>query len=111
VERLLDSPGLHDLVDRVLRSETATDLVDSFFDGPLFARFVDELLAGQALWMLVDRIASSPGVKAAVSRQGRGFADQLSEQLRTRSRWADDLVEQLVLRLLGRPSTQTLADD
>lgn len=94
----------------MFRSDTATELVDAFFDGPLFERFVDGLLEGQALWMLVDRVAGSPAVTAAVSQQGLSFADQLAGQMRTRSRWADDLVEQVVARLLRRPASDSPAE-
>jgi hypothetical protein len=110
VERVLDSPRLQDLVDRMLRSQTATDVIDAFFDGPLFDRFVDGLLDAQALWNLVDQVAASPAVTAAVSQQGLSFADQLGGQLRSRSRWADDLVEQVVWRLLGRPPRDAPAE-
>jgi hypothetical protein len=102
LERLLDGARLQELADRMFRSRLATDVVDAFFDGPLFGRFVDELLAGEALWMLVDRVAASPAVTAAVSQQGLSFAEVLTDQLRSRSRWADDLVDQVVARLLRR---------
>lgn len=81
--------------------------IDEFFDSGLFDRFVDRLLASDALWRLVDEIAQSPSVAAAISGQGLGFADQFGEELRTRSRRADAWLEQAARRAAHRrPRTE-----
>ena len=95
------NPRIHALMRRALYSETAKDLVDDFFDSGLFDHFVDRLLASDGLYRLVDEIAESPSVTAAISGQGLGFADQLGGELRTRSRRADHWLER---RLRRRPS-------
>jgi hypothetical protein len=59
-------------------------------------------LASPALWRLVDEIAASPAVTAAITQQSLGFADQVEEQVRMRSRGADDWLEQKVRRLTRR---------
>lgn len=86
----------------LLESDTATSVIDDFFDSGLFDRFVDRLLASEALWRLVDEIAQSPSVTAAVSGQGLSFADQLGGEMRARSRRADDWLERTARRVTHR---------
>jgi hypothetical protein len=92
------NPRIHALIRRALYSDTARDLVDDFFESGLFDRFVDRLLASDSLWRLIDEVADSPSVTAAISGQGLGFADQLGAELRTRSRLADRWLERRVGR-------------
>ncbi len=62
------------------------------FDSGLADQFVDRLLTSKAVWRLVDEIADSPAVTAAVTQQGLGFADQVGGELRARARQADDWI-------------------
>ncbi len=104
LERLLSSDRLHLAIERILDSEGAQRAVDAFFDSGLFERFVDRLLASDSLWHLVDEIAASPAVTAAISQQGLGFADQVGDQIRGRSRKADAWIERTALRITHRRS-------
>ena len=106
-ERLLDSARLQAIVAQVVGSEGATDLIDTFFDSGLFDRFVDRLLASDGLWRLVDEVAASPAVRAAVSQQGLGFADQVGQAVRARSRNGDRRLERAADRLMGRHPTES----
>ena len=110
LDNLLDSPRLHAAVEQVLESEGAKKLVDTFFDSGLFDRFVDRLLASDGLWRLVDDIAGSPAVTAAISQQGLGFADQRGDQVRARSRQADDWIERRAQKLVHRREQPQAAD-
>lgn len=99
---------------RALESETASRLVDSFFASGLLDRVIDRLLADEALWRLIDEIAGSPAVMAAISQQGRGFADQVGGEVRAGSRKADDWLERAARRLRDRqprPSPTQLDPD
>lgn len=96
---LLDSPELQASLAEALRSDGARQVVAEFFDGPLFDQVVDELLASRALGRLVDEIAGSPAVTAAITQQGFGFADQVGQEVRARSRRADAWTERVALRL------------
>jgi hypothetical protein len=87
---------------QALESEGATQLVDSLFDSGFIDRLFERLLASESLWHLIDEIAGSPAVTAAVSQQGLGFADEVGDQVRTRSRKADDWMERAARRLIGR---------
>jgi hypothetical protein len=83
-------------------SDGAARLIDSLFDSGLIDRFLERLLASESLWHLIDEIAGSPAVMAAISQQGLGFADEIGDQVRSRSRKADDWVERAARRLIGR---------
>jgi hypothetical protein len=107
LERLLVSVRLQAIVAQVVRSEGATQLIDTFFDSGLFDRLVDRLLSSDGLWRLVDEVAASPAVRAAVSQQGLGFADQVGETVRARSRNADRRLERAADRLTRRHPTDS----
>ena len=110
LERLLDSSRLQAIIERVLRSDGATRAVDTFFDSGLFDHFIERLAASDALWRLIDEIAQSPAVMAAVSQQGLGFADQFGGEMRSRSRKADDWLENAARRLTHRREQASAAE-
>jgi hypothetical protein len=107
LERLLDSARLQAIVAQVIQSDGATQLIDTFFDSGLFDRFIDRLLASDGLWRLVDVIAASPTVRAALSQQGLGFADQVGDAVRVRSRKGDRRLERAADRLMHRHPTES----
>jgi hypothetical protein len=110
IERLLDSPRLQAIVKQLMRSEGAAGLIDMFVDSGLLDRFIDRLLSTDGLWRLVDEIAASPAVTAAISQQGLGFADQLGGALREGSRKADQRVERTAHHLTRRNSKGVATD-
>lgn len=103
LSRALDSARVQAAVVRALESEGAKRIVDGVFDSGLFDRVIERLLASDALWRLVEEIADSPSVTAAISQQGLGFADQVGDEVRARSRKADDWLERAARRLSRRP--------
>lgn len=105
LERLLADSRLQAMVSQVVGSEGAAQVVDKFFGSRLFDRLVDGLLASDGLWRLVDEVAASPAVMAAVSQQGLGFADQLGNAVRARSRKGDRRLERAADRLAGHKTT------
>lgn len=98
----INSTHLQAALKLALESDGAAQLVDSLFDSGLLDRLFERLLESEALWRLIDEIASSPAVTAAISQQGLGFADEIGDQVRTRSRKADDWMERAARRLVGR---------
>jgi len=117
LERALDSDGVKRLVDRLFDSGLLDQVVDRLFDSGLLARVIDRmfdsglidqvferLLASDALWHLIDEVAASPAVTAAISQQGLGFADQVGDEVRGRSRKADDWLERAARRVAHRPA-------
>jgi hypothetical protein len=98
----INSPQVLAALVNALSSDAAERLVDSLFDSGLIDRLLERLLASDSLWHMIDEIAASPAVTAAISQQGLGFADQVGEQVRDRSRRADDWVERAARRLVHR---------
>lgn len=107
----INSPRVRETVKEALDSDTARDVVAGFFASGLFEEFVDQLLASPALWRLVDEIAASPSVTAAITQQSLGFADQVEEEVRMRSRGADDWLEQKVRKLARRRQSNATAPE
>lgn len=106
VEQLLSTALESEHVQRGLRrafeSDGARKLVDSLFESGLVDHFADRLLQSRALWRLVDEIADSPAVTAAITQQSLGFADQVGEEVRRRTRTADDWLEWSARRVTRR---------
>ncbi len=98
----LASPRVQAAARRALASDGTRRLVDSFFDSGLFDHFIVRLGESDALWQLIDEIAQSPTVTMAISQQGLGFADQVSAEVRHRSRSADDWLGRTARRLAHR---------
>jgi len=99
---VIESPAVQAALESVLSSEAAARLVDTFFDSGLFDHLIDRLVKSDALWSMIDEIAGSPAVTAAISQQGLGFADQVGDQMRDRSRRADDWLERAARRVIHR---------
>ena len=100
VDQALESPGMERLVDRIVESrlieETVTRVVDDV---------VGELPSSESMWALIDVIAQSPAVTEAITQQGFGFADQVADEVRERSRRIDARLERGAWRLLRRRQT------
>ena len=101
---VVESPALQSALERVMSSESTSRLVDTFFDSGMLDHIIERLLASDALWNLIDEVAGSPAVRAAISQQGLGFADQVGDQVRDRSRSADDWLERAARRMIHRRS-------
>ncbi len=102
VGRAVDSPAAERLVGRAVDSPGAERLVGRVIDSRMLDAAMLQLLESDGLWVLVEKIAQSPAVTAAISQQGLGFADQMAGVVRDRSRTADDRLERLVRRLARR---------
>jgi hypothetical protein len=106
VERLATpiarSGAVERLVGDALQSQVTEELAGRAIDSALMDQIVERLLASEDLWILVDEIAASPAVTAAISRQGMGLADQFAGVVRERSTRADDRIERSLRRLLHR---------
>jgi hypothetical protein len=103
VDNLFDSGLLDQVITRMFESGLLDRVVAQMFDSGLFDRILERLVASDGLWQAVDEIAASPAVTAAISQQGLGFADQVTDQVRARSRKADDWLERAARRLAHRP--------
>jgi len=106
----LDSEGAERLLSSVLETEgmqrLVLQVVESRVVEEAVARLIDDVAArlpdSEAMWTLIDVIAQSPAVADAIARQGVGFADQVADEVRDRSRAVDARLERGVRRLLRR---------
>lgn len=103
VDRLFDSGVLDQVIARMFETGLIDRVIAQMFDSGTIDRLLDRLLASEGLWHMIDEIAGSPAVTAAVSQQGLGFADQVTDEVRARSRKADDWLERAARRLAHRP--------
>jgi hypothetical protein len=109
VRALIEGP----LIDVAVRSAVEAQLVEHVAAELARTGEIDRLVAGalrsEERWLVVEEIARSPTVTAAISRQGLGFADQVADEIGVRSRRADARLERVARRLLHRhplPLTQ-----
>lgn len=107
---VLDSPHTKQAIRGVLDSDGAEEVIAGFFDSGLFDQFIHRLSHSDGLWRLVDEVAASPAVTAAIAQQSLGFADQIGDVTRTRSRSADEWLERAVRRLIGALSGHASRD-
>lgn len=115
LDRILASQLTDDVLDRVLgqalNSPDAERLVGRVIDSRVVDAAVVRLLDTEGLWVLVDEIAGSPAVTAAISQQGIGFANQVAGAMRDRSRTADDRVERIARRFTRRAKRDGAGSD
>jgi hypothetical protein len=111
-DRLLSGPELERIVARALEQPVVERIVNQVVAAPVIqdaiARVADDAIMrlrdSPAMWALIEEIAQSPSVAEAITQQGYGFADQVGDDIRERSRTADARLERLAWRLLRRRS-------
>jgi hypothetical protein len=89
VVRLVESPGFERLVLIVAHSD-------------LFDRLLDRVLASEQLDRVVSQIAESDEVYEALREQSQGMADEVSDELRSRTMAADAFLERIARSLIRR---------
>ena len=87
--RVLDGTELEQVVEAALDSPTVERLIARAIDSRLADQAVVRLLQSDDLWLVVDEVASSPAVTAAISRQSVSFAEEVAGGVRARSAGAD----------------------
>jgi hypothetical protein len=113
-QRLLTGPEVERLLDMALRSERVEQLLTEALESRLadetITRLIDDtitrLLASEGLWVLIDEVAASPAITEAITHPGVGFAAQLADEVRERTRDADAWMETIARRLLRRRATR-----
>jgi hypothetical protein len=102
LDRVLESPGVERIVTRIIESRVVEEAV-----AQVVGEVIERLPETEAMWALVDQIAASPEVTAAITQQGSGFAEQVAGEVRAGSRNADARLERAARRLLRRRSRET----
>jgi hypothetical protein len=98
----LEGPELERAVAAALESPMVDRLIGRAIQSRLLDETVARLLDSDDLWRLVDEIARSPAVAAAIAQQSAGFADELASGVRVHSGKADAWLEQRARRVLRR---------
>jgi hypothetical protein len=93
----LDSPGVERIVNQAIESRLADETITR-----LIEETTARLLASEGLWVLIDEVAASPAITEAITQHGVGFADQVADEVRERTRHADAWMETLARRVLRR---------
>jgi hypothetical protein len=100
--RVLEGEEFEYAVQAALESPAVERLIGSAIESRLLDQAVARLLESDDLWLIVDEIASSPAVTAAIAQQSVGFADQVAGGVRSRSRNADAWLEGRARRAFRR---------
>jgi hypothetical protein len=90
VVNTLDDPGLDRLLERAMASRMVDDLT---------ARILDSA----QLQLVIDHVVASPELRAALTQQTAGLAEDVAAGVRSRTVRADDAAERVARALLRRP--------
>jgi hypothetical protein len=113
VERLADELAadldIDATVETVLVHETTQRFVAAVLASPgldrLLVQATDRALRGPELQRVIEHVAGSAEVRAALSAQSTTLAQELADDIRTRAGSLDDAAERTVRGWLRRPST------
>jgi hypothetical protein len=94
VERLADEVDLDAAVAAVIASPHMDRLL---------VQATDRALRGPELQRVIEHVASSPEVRAALTTQSTTLAEEMAQGLRTRAETLDDVAERTVRGWLRRP--------
>lgn len=100
IERLADTALDDEALDALLAGPAVERIVAHTIHSRVMDEAVTQLLESEELWILVDEIARSPAVTEAITQQSIGFADQVADGVRVRSRHADTWLEGAARRAL-----------
>src|SRR3954453_17907618 len=90
-------------VDRALDSETAARATERLLRSDTANRVWDKVLESDEAQKLVERVAEAPEVRAAITSQGIGLAEDLRRGIRRACRQVDTVLENGVRRFLRKP--------
>ena len=98
-------------VNAALEHETTQRLVTAIVASPgldrLLVQATDRALSGPEIQRVIEHVASSPEVRAALTKQSTSMAEEMAQGLRTRAEDLDDVAERTVRGWLRRPHPAT----
>ena len=103
VTAVVNHPATDRLISTVLDGPETDRLVARVMESRLLDELITQLLASEELRRLGAHISTSPEVRAALSQQTAGFAEDVTVGVRSRTVVADDAVEKAARSLLRRP--------
>jgi hypothetical protein len=106
IERLtlvvLDHPATDAVVSRIVESPAFERLVLRAAQSDVVDRLLDRVLASEQLDRVVSQIAESDEVRDALRAQSQGMADEVTDELRSRTIAADLLLERFARSVIRR---------
>lgn len=102
LETILSPETIDMIADEVARSQMVQKITVAAIEAGEIAPIIDALLEREELWILVQTIAESPAVIDAIRQQGFGFADQVGDEVRGRTRTADEILARTARTFIGR---------
>lgn len=113
----LGSPELERIVAAVVEHEGTERIADRILDSPLARRvgrravdagvvdaLLDRLAEREAFWRMIDTVAGSAAVSEAIALQSRSAVTDVVDGVRDGAALADDWLERIALRVVGRRS-------
>jgi len=101
-EHVLASPAVERIVADVVDSPVTERFVVQVIDSHVLDVVLTRLLEREELWLMIEEIAGSPVVTAAVTQQSLGFAEQVAAGVRAGSSGADAWLERAAGRMRRR---------
>jgi hypothetical protein len=98
----IEHPATDRLVTRLVESRGFERLVLSVVHSELFDQLLDRVLASEQLDRVVAQIAESDEVAVALRQQSAGMADEVGDELRSRTIAADAMLERFARALIRR---------
>jgi len=98
--------AIENAVERALASDEVAEQVIKALDSEVADRVWAELLTSPKVQMLVERIAESPEVRAAITQQGVGLITDMGRRLTAVTERLDDALERVAHRLMRRPPVE-----
>jgi hypothetical protein len=91
------------IVDELIANGTVSELFDRALESDLLLELTDRVMASEEMNHLVAHLASSPELRAAISEQTSGLADDMVAGVRRSTVNLDDVAERTVRGWLRRP--------
>lgn len=101
-EEIAQSAVRHQVVERVVAELVASGALDRAVENALASahtsRLTERVLRSDQMRRAISEVVESPEMRAALTRQTRGFADELVAEVRARAAQLDDRLERVVRR-------------
>jgi uncharacterized RDD family membrane protein YckC len=102
--QVLRGPDFEDAVARALEDERTRRMVERSLASPGVERMAISAVESRLTAEVTERVLQSPEVRAALTRQTAGFAEELVAALRARLRRFDDALSRALRDRLRRPA-------
>jgi hypothetical protein len=102
VTGVLNHPATEKLLDEALADPALERLATRVLDSPLADRLTQRMLDSDEMQLVLEYITRSPELRAALSRQTAGLADDAAAGVRSRTAAADAISERMAQQFIRR---------